>query len=723
MKLFMEEKDKDYPELSDLKWIMDLAFLVDMLCHLDRLNLSLQVWRRLQHVTSYRRPSPPAEANRDLANNLNSFYCRFERDTFTPLPLHSPPLTHNTTTPTTAVTPQTAPQTAPVTLTVREEEVSCLFQRQNIRKAPGPDGVSPSCLKACADQLAPVCTRTLNRSLEQCEVPSTFRRSTVILVPKKSSITGLNDYRPVALTSVVMKSLDRLVLRSIVGPLLDPLQFAYRANRSADDPVNLGLHYILQHLEGPGSYVRILFMDFSSAFNTIIPGILSTKLSLLSSSPVSAVESFKLLGTTVTQDLKWEKNIHCILKKAQQRMYFLRQLRRHGLPQELLIQFYTAVIEAVLLVQCSNPGISAVPINVPADTVKLRLEKTLITKVPRAAFYNLSELRFLWLNYNSITSIHPSSFVNLKAIRELRLDGNLLTSFPWEGLRDMPLLQTLGLHNNRLSNLPAHASLFLPNITYLDLSSNRTTRRTSLHDNPWLCDCQISMLMSLSMSLGSPVVLVDKLLMCSRSLGQLGMLLTQAELSRCMRPSVQPAATRVISPLGSNVILRCDATGYPTPTLTWIKTAAYTVLQESPRVGVRWSIISLNGLSYKDAGEYRCQARNMAGISEAPIKLKVMGVTRLSFSKKKSLKTSSRSSSKHKKPYQDPAATITPSVKENQINTPLFNNKAQKADNLSKVFKLDKDVKLRKMNVTGAKEKTKTTVKSMLEFYGNSSNT
>lgn len=82
--------------------------------------------------------------------------------------------------------------------------------------------------------------------------------------------------------------------------------------------------------------------------------------------------------------------------------------------------------------------------------------------------------------------------------------------------------------------------------------------------------------MSLSMSLGSPVVLMDQLLICSRSLGQSGMLLTQAELSRCMRPSVQPAATRVISPLGSNVILRCDATGYPTPTLTWIKTSAFT---------------------------------------------------------------------------------------------------------------------------------------------------
>ncbi|XP_051801120.1 leucine-rich repeat, immunoglobulin-like domain and transmembrane domain-containing protein 3b [Acanthochromis polyacanthus] len=381
------------------------------------------------------------------------------------------------------------------------------------------------------------------------------------------------------------------------------------------------------------------------------------------------------------------------------------------------------------LVQCSNPGISAVPINVPADTVKLRLEKTLITKVSRAAFYNLSELRFLWLTYNSITSVHPSSFVNLKAIRELRLDGNLLTSFPWEGLRDMPLLQTLSLHNNRLSNLPAHASLFLPNITYLDLSSNRwvqlfhvqLTILPGLHDNPWLCDCQISMLMSLSTSLGSPVVLIDKL-MCSRSLGKSGMLLTQADLSRCMRPSVQPAATRVISPLGSNVILRCDATGYPTPTLTWIKTSAYNVLQESPRVGVRWSVISLNGLSYKDAGEYRCQARNMAGISEAPIKLKVMGATRLSLSKKKSQKTPSRSLSKHKKTYQTPATTTTPSVKENQINATLVSNKAQKTPSL-KVLQVDKDIKRRKVIIASGKKNTPSAIKSIPESYDKSSNT
>ena len=42
VKLFMKENNKNYPELLDLKWIMDLAFLVDMLCNLSRLNLNLQ---------------------------------------------------------------------------------------------------------------------------------------------------------------------------------------------------------------------------------------------------------------------------------------------------------------------------------------------------------------------------------------------------------------------------------------------------------------------------------------------------------------------------------------------------------------------------------------------------------------------------------------------------------------------------------------------------------
>ncbi len=44
----------------------------------------------------------------------------------------------------------------------------------------------------------------------------------------------------------------------------------------------MGLHYVLQHLDRSGTYVRILFVDFSSAFNTIIPNLLLPKLTQLS---------------------------------------------------------------------------------------------------------------------------------------------------------------------------------------------------------------------------------------------------------------------------------------------------------------------------------------------------------------------------------------------------------------------------------------------------------
>ncbi len=65
-------------------------------------------------------------------------------------------------------------------------------------------------------------------------------------------------------------------------------------------------------------------------------------------STVTTVESFRFLGTTISQDLKWDTHIVSIVKKAQQRLYFLRQLRKFNLPQEQLKQFYSAIIESVL---------------------------------------------------------------------------------------------------------------------------------------------------------------------------------------------------------------------------------------------------------------------------------------------------------------------------------------------------------------------------------------
>jgi len=68
----------------------------------------------------------------------------------------------------------------------------------------------------------------------------------------------------------------------------------------------------------------------------------------LCDSPVDTVESCHFLGSTTTHDHKGELNISTITKKAQQRMYFLRRLKRFNLPKTMMVHFYTAVIESIL---------------------------------------------------------------------------------------------------------------------------------------------------------------------------------------------------------------------------------------------------------------------------------------------------------------------------------------------------------------------------------------
>ena len=78
-----------------------------------------------------------------------------------------------------------------------------------------------------------------------------------------------------------MKCFEQLVKDYIWSSLpctLDPLQFAYCPNRSIEDAIAHTLHTTLSHLDKKGSYVRLLFIDYSSAFNTIVPSRLFIKL-------------------------------------------------------------------------------------------------------------------------------------------------------------------------------------------------------------------------------------------------------------------------------------------------------------------------------------------------------------------------------------------------------------------------------------------------------------
>ena len=151
------------------------------------------------------------------------------------------------------------------------ESPKCCFQGC---KAAGPDNIPGCVLKHCAEELTDVLTDIFNTSLCQAVVPTCFKSTTIVPVPKKASPSSFNDYHPVALTPIVMECFKRLVMqhiKSVLPPSLDPYQFAYRANRSTEDAIFTALHSALTHLDTKDSYVRMLFLDFSSAFNIIIP--------------------------------------------------------------------------------------------------------------------------------------------------------------------------------------------------------------------------------------------------------------------------------------------------------------------------------------------------------------------------------------------------------------------------------------------------------------------
>ncbi|KAK3554577.1 hypothetical protein QTP70_025533 [Hemibagrus guttatus] len=173
-------------------------------------------------------------------------------------------------------------------LAVPSAEVRIALRKTNSQKEAGPDNIPGRALMVCLSELADVFTDIYNLSLTQALVPTCVKSTTIIPLPKKNTVTCLNDYRPIPLTPIVMKCFERIVMSHIkrnIPTSLDPFQFAYRQNRSTEDAVNAAIHTALTHLEGNDTYVRMLFIDYSSAFNTVIPHRLSEKLLTLGLAP------------------------------------------------------------------------------------------------------------------------------------------------------------------------------------------------------------------------------------------------------------------------------------------------------------------------------------------------------------------------------------------------------------------------------------------------------
>lgn len=156
------------------------------------------------------------------------------------------------------------------------EEVIAVLKKVNSNKAGGPDLLPPILLKSCAAELAEPLTQLFNFCLSSGKIPDCWRAVRIRPVPKKGSL----NYRPIACTSVLLKTFERLLLLRMSSQLdfNDPTQFAYKPSLSTLDAISFNVHSIASKLDAHGGAVRRVFLDYSNAFGSLDRGVLLQKL-------------------------------------------------------------------------------------------------------------------------------------------------------------------------------------------------------------------------------------------------------------------------------------------------------------------------------------------------------------------------------------------------------------------------------------------------------------
>ena len=166
---------------------------------------------------------------------------------------------------------------------ITEDDVIQAINSQSLSSAGGPDGVPASILKNCRDSLAPLLVRLFNHSLATGEVPEVFQTAVVKPLLKsgksKSDCTG---YRPIALTSLVYKAMERCLRNKMQKHLeehnlLTPNQHGFHPGKSCLTQLLQHHDEILKNIEKEQN-VDIIYLDYAKAFDKVDVYILARHL-------------------------------------------------------------------------------------------------------------------------------------------------------------------------------------------------------------------------------------------------------------------------------------------------------------------------------------------------------------------------------------------------------------------------------------------------------------
>ena len=183
-------------------------------------------------------------------------------------------------------------------IVISYEEVLQLLEKLEPSSSPGPDLLHPHFLKTCAGMLALPITIIFQRSIATGCLPSLWKYSWVSPIYKSGSRCVPLNFRPVSLTCVPCKIMERIIVRYITefmeqNHLLSDRQFGFRAGHSTEDQLLLMYGKIAQWVDA-GSIVDVVYLDFSKAFDLVCHSLLIEKLTLLGFSDdlVSWIQAF-----------------------------------------------------------------------------------------------------------------------------------------------------------------------------------------------------------------------------------------------------------------------------------------------------------------------------------------------------------------------------------------------------------------------------------------------
>lgn len=151
--------------------------------------------------------------------------------------------------------------------------------------SPGQDGIPPCILKNAKQSIAAMLLDMFKLSYETGEIPALWKLGIITPIHKGGSTSNPANFRPVSLTSHVMKTMERVVRKNLVTHLevmgkMDQNQHGSRQGRSTLSQLLEHHNEIVTCLEN-NENVDVIYLDFAKAFDKCDLGILMHKLKAL----------------------------------------------------------------------------------------------------------------------------------------------------------------------------------------------------------------------------------------------------------------------------------------------------------------------------------------------------------------------------------------------------------------------------------------------------------